>query len=111
MSTHPVLKQFADVPPGLFSGPDFDQERDEKRLLTQVGCVLVVTMDGRWRTVERLCAELSRKYPAQNFPAPSVSAQLRNIRKLGYIVNRRYVPGTGGLFEYQVLPAAEVQGG
>ena len=104
MSIHPVLKEHGSLPPGLFTGSDFDAERDEERLLTQLGCILIIVMDGRWRTGERLGIELRRKYPAVRFPDNSTQAQLRNLRKLGYPVEKRNVADAGVLYEYRVLP-------
>ena len=87
---------------GLFSGAAYEPARDEKRLTKQLDCIVAGTADSQWRTVERLAIELRRAYPAVKFPENSVSAQLRNLKKIGYRLERRHVQN--GLFEYRVFP-------
>jgi hypothetical protein len=104
-STSPLFDLGAPDPvTKIFSGADYQQERDGQRLATQIGCILVVVMDGNWRTVTKLAVELRRLYPAIQFPENSVQAQLRNLRKLGYKVERRNVAERGVCYEYRVLP-------
>ena len=86
----------------IFSGAAYEPERDEARLTKQLDQILWLVKDGNWRTVQRLTTELRRQWPDGNFPENSVQAQLRNLRKLGYRVDRRHVKA--GLFEYCVLP-------
>lgn len=97
-----------DVPAGLsasavFAGAEYDPARDAARLTNQVECIRAVAIDGQWRTVEKLTAACRRRFPLVGFPENSVSAQLRNLRKLGYRVDRRHVEGTRGLHEYRLL--------
>jgi hypothetical protein len=87
-----------------FAGPAYEAKRDEGRLARQIDCIRTVALDGRWRTVQKLTAELRKKFPLVAFPENSVQAQLRNLRKLGYLVERRHV--AGGLFEYRLLEPA-----
>lgn len=87
-----------------FSGSDFDEKRDRARLTTQLGCILAVVGDGQWRTITRLAIELRRAYPAVSFPENSIQAQLRNLRKLGYTVDKHNAASTGVLYEYRVQP-------
>ena len=87
---------------GLFSGAAYEPARDGARLTKQLDCIIAQTADKAWRTIERLTIELRRKYPHVEFPENSVSAQLRNLRKIGYTLERQHV--AHGLFEYRVFP-------
>jgi hypothetical protein len=88
----------------VFAGSDYQAERDGQRLATQIGCILLVVMDGNWWTVTRLSMKLRGLYPAIQFPENSVQAQLRNLRKLGYTVEKRNAAERGVCYEYRVLP-------
>jgi len=82
-----------------FNGPEYVPERDKIRLTTQLDRVRELMLDGEWRTV----AEISR---GTGDPEPSVSAQLRHLRKArfgGYRVDRQQRGGSGALYEYRVL--------
>jgi predicted transcriptional regulator len=59
--------------------------------------------DGSWRTVERISSELRRAYPATRFPESSISAQLRNLRKIGFTVQTRNILDGGLLYEYRLV--------
>lgn len=83
----------------MFSGADFIAARDEKRLVTQLERIRDLISDGEWRTVSSMSNTLTSRYGA-NFPENSVQAQLRNLRKLGLTVDRRYVGS--GLYEYRL---------
>lgn len=77
------------------AGSSFDQERDGARLGAQLARVRDLMLDGRARTVAEI-AELTGD------PEPSVSAQLRHLRKArfgGYDVRKR-VRTPPALFEY-----------
>lgn len=96
-------------PAFAFAGAAYDRARDADRLLTQMQAIREHASDRRWRTLNRLCVELMRVYPHLGFPEASVSAQLRNLKKLGYRLDRRHL--CRGLFEYRLLPpltAAEI---
>ena len=79
-----------------FDGADYDRDRDNIRLGEQCNRVFGLMMDGEWRTlgdIARLCSA----------PTPSVSAQLRHLRKPrfgGWNVERRHVGN--GLYEYRI---------
>lgn len=87
----------------LFHGAEYVPERDNARLEKQIDRVFYVCRDGRWRTVPALARELEEEFPGGHFPENSVSAQLRNLRKVGCTVERRHV--SNGLFEYRVTGA------
>lgn len=82
-----------------FSGAAYDAALDEERLKGQLLKVYNLMRDGRWRTVQKI-AELIGE------PENSIQAQLRNLRKVGYQVPRRYIGNR--LSEYRlVLPNGE----
>lgn len=85
-----------------FSGAALDPIRDTERLKRQIDCLRKYALDGRWRSVQTLTSELRVAYPHVGFPENSVSAQLRNLRKEHFRVERRHV--RNGLHEYRLLP-------
>ena len=88
-----------------FNGADCIPARDDQRLTNQLRRVFGLMQDGKWRTLGAI--EL-----ATGDHAPSISAQLRHLRKArfgGHTVNRRYLGE--GLFEYQLVVAKEVSCG
>ena len=90
---------FSWVPPSVFgsrSGETFDRARDGKRLNAQAADVFRLMQDSNWRTLAEIAA-------ATDHPEASVSARLRDLRKVGYQVQRDYV--SKGLWRYRVLPA------
>ena len=81
-----------------FDGADYNPHRDDERLTGQLLRVFSLMQDKAWRTLAKI-AELTGD------PAPSISAQLRHLRKArfgAHTVNRRNMGG--GLYEYQVIP-------
>lgn len=84
----------------LFSGADYDEDKDGRRLTGQILRVFEVMQDQKWRTLGEL-ATLS------GAPESSASAQLRNLRKPqfgGHTVNRRRCGDPEqGLYEYQLI--------
>jgi hypothetical protein len=85
-----------------FNGDDYIPERDFNRLETQHARVRDVMMTGRWLTLRDIAARTDD-------PEPSISAQLRHLRKPrfgGFIIEKRFV--ADGLYEYRLLePVAE----
>ncbi len=90
------------VSTAIFSGPEFEPERDAARLLRQVDCIRDVALELGWITIQKLAAALRKRYPTVGFPENSIQAQLRNLRKVGYTLERRHKGH--GLFEYRLLP-------
>lgn len=87
--------------PGM--GPLFDWALDHRRIETQLDRIRDMMMDKKWRTVEEISAILETRFGTK-FPAPSVQADLRHLRKAqfgGYHVLRRR-RSDGALFEYAV---------
>ena len=80
-----------------FNGADYVSTRDDVRLTGQLQRVFALMKDGRWRTLGAIEV-------ATGDPAPSISAQLRHLRKArfgGHTVNRRYIGE--GLYQYQLI--------
>jgi hypothetical protein len=75
-------------------GETFDRERDGARLNAQSKRVFDAMKYGDWRTLANL-AHVTRD------PEASVSARLRDLRKAGFTVERRYVQR--GLHEYRLI--------
>lgn len=102
MSTTSLFAPPSPAPqPAPFAGPVYEESRDRARLARQIDCIRDHALDGEWRTVQKLTAELRKRHPFVGFPENSVQAQLRNLRKLGYRVERRHV--SGGIFQYRLL--------
>jgi hypothetical protein len=95
-----IPPQAAPVP---FSGAAYEPDIDRERLTRQIDCIATVAMAGDWWTVAKLTTVCRKRYPSIGFPECSVSAQIRNLKKIGYGVERRGLGG--GLFEYKVTPS------
>ena len=83
-----------------FSGSNYNPELDHKRLTTEIGRIRALMIDGKFRTLGEIATSTGDK-------EASISAQLRNLRKLahgGYVVDkRRRGQRESGLFEYAVV--------
>lgn len=81
-------------------GPLFDYALDADRINKQLGRIERLMRDGIWRTVDEISQQLENKY-CEKFPAPSVSSDLRHLRKPQFgsynVCTRRR---TVGLVEY-----------
>lgn len=83
-----------------FSGAEYVPALDQKRLTKQIDLIYDLMKDGKYRTL----AEISQATGAHE---ASVSAQLRNLKKIefgyhGLEKRRRGEPGNG-LWEYRIL--------
>jgi len=81
-----------------FNGPEYIPGRDQERLISQMARVWNCMVDGQWRTLSEIAAEISA-------PEASVSAQLRHLRKErfgSHEVDREYIKN--GLFKYRLIP-------
>lgn len=76
-------------------GSTYDHERDGARLGKQLRAVIDVLITHRrgWWTLRDLSDEVGA-------PEASISARLRDMRKLGFEIERRYV--AKGLHEYRL---------
>jgi hypothetical protein len=81
-----------------FDGAYYDPAIDDDRLDRQIGRVFAVMADGRWHRLSGIAA-------ATGDSEPSVSAQLRHLRKAkhgSWIIDVKRVNGPGGLFAYRM---------
>jgi uncharacterized protein (DUF2132 family) len=79
-----------------FNGSDYVPSRDDVRLTGQLLRVFDVMRDGVWRTLDQISA-------ATGDPQPSISAQLRHLRKSrfgGHDVEKAYI--ANGLYRYRL---------
>lgn len=100
---------------GRFSGAVYDDQQDHARLTEQLTQVYDLMRDGQWRTPEQVAEAIGAKN------VNSVSAQLRNLRKVafggwhftenpnGHLVARRFKRGVRGYSEYQLILAKYFQ--
>lgn len=80
-----------------FSGITYEEKHDKVRLGLQFKKVKELMDDHKWRTLR----EISESTQA---PEASISARLRDLRKLGYTVERRRRGDPGrGIHEYRIL--------
>jgi len=80
-----------------FNGADYNPYRDNARLTGQLLRIWDAVSDGRWYTLKDIAV-------LTGDPEPSISAQLRHLRKPrfgSYIVEREYI--ANGLYQYRVL--------
>ena len=82
------------------AGETFDVELDGKRLGEQATRVFTQMKSGEWRTLRDIST-------ATKSPEASVSARLRDLRRAGFMVERRRVGNPkAGLWAYRVLQPA-----
>ena len=79
-----------------FKGDSYQPNRDGPRLAAHLGAVAEFMESGNWHTLRAISI-------ACGAPEASVSARLRDLRRKGRTVERRYV--AKGLYEYRVLTA------
>lgn len=80
-------------PPTDRHGSTYSAARDFDRLNAQQADVWAVVRDGQWHTLRGIAA-------ATGHPEASVSARLRDFRKMGRVIDREYVER--GLWKYRV---------
>jgi hypothetical protein len=77
----------------------YEPHLDRERLAFLLGAVLDQLRTGCWCTLGELQVRIGKGSEA------GISARLRELRKLGFVVERRrrpHVPGERGLFEYRL---------
>ena len=83
-----------------FDGDTFDKKQDGTRLTGQLKKIVDCMQDEKWRTLDEIQL-------ATSYPAASISAQLRHLRKEKFgknTVNRRpRGDRSQGLYEYQLI--------
>jgi hypothetical protein len=87
-------------------GPAYIWALDGRRLNTQMERVRSYMLGVEWRTLEEIQTALERQYAPCRFPAASVSAQLRHLKKpaFGSHVLAKRRRQASGLFEYRLAP-------
>jgi len=90
-----------------FDGPAYEAEKDYERLSGQIRVVLEVlkqsSLSARWLTVEQIRRRCLLEHDEQ-FPEPSISAQIRNLRKSrfgSWNISGRYRKGVR-IYEYKI---------
>ena len=84
-----------------FNGSDYSPVRDDNRLTGQLLRIWGCMKGGAWRTLEEIASRTGD-------PAPSVSAQLRHLRRPrfgGHVVEKEYLGN--GLYQYRVIAKKE----
>lgn len=82
-------------------GQTYEPALDRERLLRQKDRVRNLMLDAIWRTLSEI-EEITCD------PQASISARLRDLRRVGYTVERRRRgEPKNGLFEYRVYPGAQ----
>ena len=79
-------------------------ERDKRELASKRERIRDWALCGGWFTIAECCAAMKALWPAENWPAPSVSANVRNLRKVGWRVLSRWRENRVRLLEYNVSP-------
>ena len=93
-----------------FGGETYVSSLDRERLSRQIERVRAYMLGVRWKTLAEIKVKLERIYYPTKFPEQSISARLRDLRKRPYLCRlERRRRGTGGTFEYQLLPAIPVR--
>jgi DNA-binding Lrp family transcriptional regulator len=88
--------------PLAFAGSTFEPEHDEVRLTSQLQRVRALMLDGKWRTLREIAAEVQGS-------EAGVSARIRDLRKPGnggFVIERKRVGDLkAGLHAYRMAPA------
>jgi len=93
----------------IFGGPAYNPGLDRARLARQVERIRGYMLEEvGWRTLGEIKSGLEERYAPAHFPESSISAQLRNLRGLGYRLEKRrrlgaHGPGAG-IWEYSLHP-------
>lgn len=94
----------ADLPLFAFGGRTFNATLDAERLGAQLTRVITAMSDNKWRTLSEIQARIQATTGKRD-PEASVSARLRDIRKLygeqAMESRRRTEDGVDGLWEYR----------
>ena len=94
----------SDLPLFAFGGRTYEAKLDAQRLGAQLTRVIQAMSDGRWRTLAEIQAHILATMNKRD-PEASISARLRDIRKLygepAMESRRRTEDGVDGLWEYR----------
>jgi hypothetical protein len=89
-------------PPPPILGETFEKRADGERLGSQQRRVEELMQDGEWRSLNEIAVALRKLYRT-HFPEASISARLRDMRRAGYVIERKRKQPTGGLWVYRAL--------
>jgi hypothetical protein len=93
-----------------FGGETYVSSLDRARLSLQISRVRAYMLGVHWKTLGEIKLALEQLYSPTKFPEQSISARLRDLRKSPYLCRlERRRRGTGGTFEYQLLPAVSIR--
>ena len=83
-----------------FNGPCYDPQYDQARLSKQIVGIYNLMTDNQWRTLDEIHYETG-------YPQASISAQLRNLKKVRFgshlIMKRHRGERSNGLWEYKMI--------
>ena len=102
-----LLSKLNELPSHLrhFSGSDYVPVHDQARLTGQIERVFTIMKDGKFRTLTEIYHDIFKLFQKHDSEA-SISAQLRNLRKVqfgSYTINKQPRGDRGsGLWEYQL---------
>jgi hypothetical protein len=99
------LNNFA---PAIF-GDTFEPEVDGERLTSQQKRVDALMADGQWRTLPKIIADLRKLYPGTHYGEASISARLRDMRRVGWKIERVRSNPTSGLYLYRAVKVMEAE--
>jgi hypothetical protein len=98
-----------------FRGAAYAPRLDKARLTLQIERIRAWALARDWFTLREARVDLERLYAPAVFPESSVSAQLRNLKKIPIsyrLLKRRragvHGPGSG-IWEYKVRPPAQIE--
>lgn len=96
--------------PPHFDGATYVPKHDHERLTCQLGRVLYVLRDKRWRTLGEVAEAIEERCGCSD-PEASISARLRDLRKPKFggheVHRRRRGEAKRGVYEYQLIPQDE----
>lgn len=108
-----TLFEALDHEPARFNGPVYEPEFDQARLTGQILRVYDTIKNGEWLTLDDIHTRIIRTCEKYD-PQPSISAQLRHLRKArfgGYTIEKRPRGERGnGLWEYALNKETDLGG-
>lgn len=88
-----------------FHGETYDHELDYDRLNAQQKRVFEFMDDGEWHSLAEIRIHTMYAKPPYGDPEPSISARLRDFRRLGWVVEKKRwgVNPASGLWLYRLV--------
>ena len=89
-----------------FHGSDYVPKEDQTRLTGQIMRLYDLLKEGNWLTLSEMENELNKRHPNHRHPQASLSAQIRNLRRVEFgshvIIKQTRGDRSRGLFEYRL---------